>query len=412
MPANKVIFAAALLCIFFFSGSVHANPEILAPAAILINGRTGEVLWGKNAHNAKYPASTTKILAALLLLENAAEDEIAVTSRLATTAHGASLSLAEGQEIRVEDLLYGLMHQSANDGSVVATEHVGGSVEIFAAIMNLRAKQMGAKNSRFTNPHGLPAEEHVTTAYDLAMIARSAMTNPRFREIAAAKRHSIPWPDGNPRTIVNRIPLMRSYEGMLGIKSGFTVAAQQTFVGAAERHGLELIVVVLQANGAQLWADTVTLLDYGFANFAAIRPVTAGDVLVTAPVRFGGTVTLQAAATFEITRPQEAVDVALELKVDDGRLAPIQKGDILGEAVIFVAGEQVGSVPLIAANDVMRSTLATGRFWILFLLAVLGGLRIRKLYRRRKGRKQLRLKNGDFVVWSEKFKSKRLGRER
>lgn len=412
MPAKKVIFAAALLCIFFFSSSVHANPEIQAPAAILINGRTGEVLWEKNAHNAKYPASTTKILTALLLLENAAEDEIAVTSRLATTAQGASLSLAEGQEIRVEDLLYGLMHQSANDGSVVAAEHVGGSVEIFAAIMNLRAKQMGAKNSHFTNPHGLPAEEHVTTAYDLAMIARSAMTNPRFREIAAAKRHSIPWPDGNPRIIVNRIPLMRSYEGMLGIKSGFTVAAQQTFVGAAERHGLELIVVVLQANGAQLWADTVTLLDYGFANFTAIRPVTAGDVLVTAPVRFGETVSLQAAVTFEITRPQEAVDVALELKVDDGRPAPIQKGDILGEAVIFVAGEQVGIVPLIAANDVMRATLATGRFWVLFLLAALGGLRIRKLYRRRKGRKQLRLKNGDFVVWSEKFKSKRLGRDR
>ncbi|MBT9168694.1 MAG: D-alanyl-D-alanine carboxypeptidase DacB [Syntrophomonadaceae bacterium] len=147
---------------------------------------------GKNTHELKYPASTIKILTTLLLLENAAEDEIAVTSRLATIAQGASLSLADGQQIRVEDLLYGLMHQSANDGSVVAAEHVGGSVETFAAIMNLRAKQMGARNSRFTNPHGLPDEEHVTTAYDLAMTARSAMINPRFREIAAAGRHSIP----------------------------------------------------------------------------------------------------------------------------------------------------------------------------------------------------------------------------
>lgn len=409
MPARKIISAAALLCFFFFSSFVHANPEIQAPAAILINGRTGEVLWEKNAHALKYPASTTKILTTLLLLENAAEDEMAVTSRLATVAQGASLSLADGQQIRVEDLLHGLMHQSANDGSVVAAEHVGGSVEMFAAIMNLRAKQMGARTSHFTNPHGLPDEEHVTTAYDLAMIARSAMINPRFREIAATRRHSIPWPDGSPRMIVNRIPLMRSYEGMLGIKSGYTVAAQQTFVGAAGRDGLELIVVVLQANGAQLWADTVTLLDYGFENFAAIRPVTAGDVLASAPIRFGETVSLQAANGFEITRRLDKVDVALELKVDTGRPAPIQKGDILGEAVILVAGEQVGSVPLIAANDVTRATLATGRFWFLFLLAVLGGLRIRKLYRRRKGRKKLQLKNGGYVVWSENFKRRKLG---
>ncbi|MBS3886231.1 MAG: D-alanyl-D-alanine carboxypeptidase [Firmicutes bacterium] len=412
MPAKKRIFAAVLLCVFLFSASVHANPEIQAPAAILINSRTGEVLWEKNAHEIKYPASTTKILTTLLLLENAVEDEIALTSRLATTAEGASLSLAEGQEIRVEDLLYGLMHQSANDGSVVAAEHVGGSVETFAAIMNLRAKQMGARNSYFTNPHGLPDEEHVTTAYDLAMIARSAMMNPRFREIAAAKRHSIPWPDGIPRIIVNRIPLMRSYEGMLGIKSGYTVAAQQTFVGAAERDGLELIAVVLQANGAQLWADTVALLDYGFENFTAIFPVIAGEVLATVPVRFGETVSLQAANSFEITRPQETVDVALELKVEDGRPAPIQKGDILGEAVILVAGEQVGSVPLIAANDVTRAAPTTGRFWLLLLLAVLGGLRIRKLYRRRNGRKKLRLKNGDSVFWSENYKSRKLRRMR
>ncbi|MFW0860662.1 MAG: D-alanyl-D-alanine carboxypeptidase family protein [Dethiobacter sp.] len=409
MPARKIIFAAALLCVFFFSSFVHANPEIQAPAAILINGRTGEVLWEKNAHALKYPASTTKILTTLLLLENAAEDELAVTSRLATVAQGASLSLADGQQIRVEDLLHGLMHQSANDGSVVAAEHVGGNVETFAAVMNLRAKQMGARNSHFTNPHGLPDEEHVTTAYDLAMIARSAMINPRFREIAATRRHSIPWPDGSPRMIVNRIPLMRSYEGMFGIKSGYTVAAQQTFVGAAGRDGLELIVVVLQANGDQLWADTVALLDYGFENFAAIRPVTAGDVLASAPIRFGETVSLQAANGFEITRRLDKVDVALELKVDTGRPAPIQKGDILGEAVILVAGEQVGSVPLIAANDVTRATLATGRFWFLFLLAVLGGLRIRKLYRRRKVRKKLQLKNGGYVVWSENFKRRKLG---
>ncbi|MBS3901639.1 MAG: D-alanyl-D-alanine carboxypeptidase [Dethiobacter sp.] len=409
MPAKKIFFAAVLLCVFLFSSSVYANPEIQAPAAILINGRTGEVLWERNAHELKYPASTTKILTSLLLLENAAEDEIAVTSRLATAAQGASLSLAEGQQIRVEDLLYGLMHQSANDGSVVAAEHVGGSVETFAAIMNLRAKQMGAKNTHFTNPHGLPDEEHLTTAYDLAMIARSAMTNLRFREIAATRHHNIPWPDGIPRTIINRIPLMRSYEGMLGIKSGYTVAAQQTFVGAAKRDGLELIVVVLQANGAQLWTDTVALLDYGFETFTAIRPVAAGDVLTTAPVRFGETVSLQAANSFEITLPQERADVALELKVDGGRPAPIQKGDILGEAVILVAGEQVGSVPLIAANDVTRATLATSRFWLLILLAVLGGLRVRKLYRRRKGRKKLRLKSGHDIVWSENFKSRKLG---
>lgn len=412
MLAKRIIFAVLLVFIFLIASSAQANPEIQAPAAILINSRTGEVLWEKNAHRIMYPASTTKILTTLLLLENAQRDEVVVTSRLATVAQGASLSLAPGQEIRVEDLLYGLMHQSANDGSVAAAEHVAGSVETFAAMMNLRAKQMGAKNSHFTNPHGLPAEGHVTTAYDLAMIARFAMANPYFREIAAARRHTIPWTDGAPRVIVNRIPLMSRYEGMLGIKSGYTVAAQQTFVGAAQRNGLELIVVVLQANGSQLWTDTVTLLDYGFANFTAIRPVSAGDILGTAPVRFGEAVLLEAADSFELTRPVGSPEVALELKVDDGRPAPIQKGDLFGKAVISVAGEQVGTVSLVAAHDVTRATLATGRFWSLLLLAVLGCLRIRKLYRRRRVRKKMRLKNGDSVVWAEKFRIRKLRRGR
>ena len=161
---------------------------------------------------------------------------------------------------------------------MVAAEHVAGSVEAFAGMMNQKAAQAGAINSQFANPHGLTDKNHLTTAYDLAMIARYAMTNPAFRQIAGTVRHTMVWPDGEKRTIWNKNAMLSSYDGMLGIKAGYTLEARRTFVGAAERDGLELIAVVLQTGTNELWDETQAVLDYGFRNFTSIRPLIKDQI--------------------------------------------------------------------------------------------------------------------------------------
>jgi D-alanyl-D-alanine carboxypeptidase (penicillin-binding protein 5/6) len=382
----------------------QAEPAIRATAAVLINGKTGEVLWSKDPHRVMFPASTTKIMTTILLLENAALNETVTTSRLASATRGSSLYLAPGQEIQVSDLLYGLMLQSANDGSVAAAEHIAGSVEAFAAMMNMKARQLGARNTNFTNPHGLPDEEHVTTAYDLAMITQYAVKNPGFRKLISATRHTISWLGEEPRLLTNRIPLMKSYEGMIGGKMGYTLAAKRTFVGIAERDGMELIAVVLQASGDQLWDDTVTLLDYGFNTFSLMVPVKEGEIMGSVPLRFGEPVFLQAIKSYEVIRPTaEAENVSVELRVMDKISAPVAKGEVLGEALITVDGNALGSVPLVAADDVQRAVLATGRFWIGLFLFILAGLRVRKLVRVSM-RKKIKLKRRKCRRVARKFR--------
>jgi D-alanyl-D-alanine carboxypeptidase (penicillin-binding protein 5/6) len=311
--------------------------------------------------------------------------------------------LSEGQEITVEDLLYAIMLRSANDAAVVAAEHIAGSVQAFSVMMNQKARQAGARHSHFKNPHGLTEEGHLTTAYDLAMITRYAMGNPVFRKIAATSRHVIPWP-GEDRTVVNEIPLLGNYEGMLGVKSGYTLEAKRTFVAAAGRDGLELIAVVLHAPGTRVWEDARILLDYGFQNFNVQKPLEKGDELATRQARFGGPVSLVAAEDLEFTHPTGSGDVAVELRIQEKIKAPVAAGQALGEAVVFYDGKPVGSVALVAAGDVARAAPYTARFWFLTVLGTLFCLRGRKLYRDHKRRRRLLRKKRNSPRLSRRFK--------
>lgn len=387
MTSWKKLFASLLLFFLFPPCAVWSNPDIDAAAGILINARTGEVLWEKEAHSSMHPASTTKILTTILLLEDTSADEVALTSRRAAGTPGSSLYLSENQQVAVSDLLYGMMLHSANDAAVVAAEHVAGSVEIFASMMNLKARQAGALHSHFTNPHGLTEMEHQSTAYDLAMIASYAMKNPSFREISATRQHNMPWPDG-VRSVQNKNPLLHRYQGMVGIKAGYTVEARRTFVGAAERDGLELIVVVLNAGAQSIWDDAQNLLDYGFANFVHVK-VEKGEVVGARPVRYGEPVVLQTAEDYELTAPAGLLDVKLEVDSLDKLKAPVIQGDAVGEAVVVVNGNPVGKVKLVAADSVNRTVVATGRFWFLSGMFGLSGLRVRKLIRKRRRKKRI-----------------------
>lgn len=263
------------------SQAVQAEEELSYPftaeAIVLMDAKSGQLLYNKNENKRLYPASITKIMTALLALESGRLEETAVTSELARSVAGNRIYLAEGEETPLIDLIYGLMLNSGNDAAIVIAEHLAGSVEAFADLMNRKAVELGAENTHFVNPHGLHDENHYTTALDMANIARYALQNPLFREIVSTK--TMPWfGEEWHSSLINTNRLLWEYEGATGIKTGYTNAAGQTFVASAERDGTELIVVLLKAAARQhLWEEATVLLDYGFQHFETVKVWNKGD---------------------------------------------------------------------------------------------------------------------------------------
>lgn len=225
------------------NGHARAQEEKLietsAKAAVLIEKNTGRVLYRRNEETALPMASTTKVMTALLALEEGQLDDVVTVSRNAFGVPGTSIYLSEGEKLTLRDLLYGLMLASGNDAAVAIAEHIGGSVDAFCRRMTERAAELGCQNTVFLSPNGLPTLGHHTTAYDLALIAREAMDHPEFREIVSTRRASIPW-EGRTysRILNNKNRLLTDYDGATGIKTGYTKAAGRCLVFGAKRDGL------------------------------------------------------------------------------------------------------------------------------------------------------------------------------
>ncbi|USK62410.1 D-alanyl-D-alanine carboxypeptidase family protein [Peribacillus asahii] len=259
--------------------------DINADAWVVMESETGKVLLDKNMNKQNFPASITKIITAIIAIEERELSEIVMVSEHAQNTEGSSLSLKAGDQISLLDLLYGIMLHSGNDGAVAVAEHISTNETDFAQKMTSFVKSIGAKNSHFTNASGLPNNEHYTTAYDMAIITRYAMKNAFFKEMvqhktynwdeqlwrdtlmthekSEAKEYGIAW-EGKPK-IINHNRLLGLYEGATGIKNGFTHESRYTLVGSANRNGSELIAVVLKsANVDTAYKDIITLLDEGF----------------------------------------------------------------------------------------------------------------------------------------------------
>lgn len=258
-------------------------PDISAEAAVLLDWKSNRILFARNLHLPKPMASTTKIMTAILALENGSLDDLVVTSPRAAFTGGSSIWLEEGEEKTLEELLYGLMLRSGNDAAVAIAEHISGSVESFASMMTARAQELGAVNTSFRNPHGLHHPEHYTTAYDLALISSHAMGINKFCQIVSTPRITISWP-GHPwnRVLYNQNKLLEIYRGGEGIKTGWTTPAGRCYVGSASRNGRRLIVVLL--NAPRMWEDAVALLDYGFNSFEYCPLIEEGQYLKAIPV--------------------------------------------------------------------------------------------------------------------------------
>jgi serine-type D-Ala-D-Ala carboxypeptidase (penicillin-binding protein 5/6) len=266
--------------------SFSPDEELTARAAVLMDASTGRILYQKEPDLRLPPASTTKILTAILTLESGRKlSESLTVSKEATRVPASKLYLRPGQLLSIDELLYGIMLASANDASVVLAEGIAGSIERFSELMTKKAHDIGATNSHFTNPHGLTAPDHYSTARDLAILFRYAMKNSTFREIVQTKFSSVSTTAVVRKKVVprrisvrNHNRLLWGFDGAIGGKTGYTHAAQKCFVGAVQRNGATLIVAILGARDQ--WGDTKRLLEYGFDNYDTLKmpSIPAGRV--------------------------------------------------------------------------------------------------------------------------------------
>lgn len=261
-------------------GDFFSAPVIAARSAVLMNPVTGEILFAKEPRLRLPPASTTKVLTALVVLERLNLNARVLVSPQAASAPPSRIGLRAGEAALTQDLLYGLMLKSGNDAAETLAEAAGGSVPGFAELMNARSWQIGARDSHFANPHGLPNEDHYSTAYDLALIFRQAMVHPLFAEIVRTRSAALRiesgqglYGDWRMIPVVSHNRLLASYEGSRGGKTGFTIKARRCFVGEVDRGGVRLIVAILNSpNSSTLWQDARSLLDYGFARYGLALP--------------------------------------------------------------------------------------------------------------------------------------------
>lgn len=332
---------------------------------------SGRVFFARSPDARRFPASTTKILTALLLVENCDPlSEIRAPLDVQQVG-GSSLHLEPAERVRAEDVLYALLLRSANDAAYAVAVHIAGGVEAFAAMMNERAKQIGCTGSNFTNPHGLHDEMHYTTARDLALITREALRNERFREAARATRRTI-WRSTNleDTVLINKNRLLTADPDAVGVKTGYTNAAGHCFVGARTRDGWTAIAVVL--NSADWLADTVALLDWAFSEYHPAALVSKGEAVGSAAVIGGESASVPASAGGDLRVPVSAAE-----RVDHAGLrcepvtAPVKKGQRIGELRVTLTSGDTFTVPVVAAKSVAAgSSRASSSHWLLATLAI------------------------------------------
>ena len=356
-----LVFALSFALLFLYNGSAAAENTDGSPrSSILIEAKTGRGLYEQNAHEPLPMASTTKIMTALVALENGDVHDLVTAGKNAFGVPGTSIYLSLGEQLPLLDMLYGLMLASGNDAAVAIAEHIGGSVDGFCKLMNDRAAALGCEDTVFATPHGLPAENHHTTARDLALIAREAMQNPTFREIVSTQRASIPWAEHDyDRILNNKNKLLSEYPGAIGVKTGYTKAAGRCLVFAAERDGLELIGVVL--NCPDWFQEAEALLDRGFENWQMVSLLSAGETVRTIPVKNGVTAAVRVIASGDVSGPV-GLDAwpDLVLETPDSLEAGFQRGQAVGTAKLMDAGQTLITVPLVTAEAVPERSFRYG----------------------------------------------------
>ncbi len=338
------------------------EPRITADAAVLMEASTGQVLFAKNAHQARPPASTTKILTALLAIEGGRLNEVVTVSSRAAAVGESSMHLFPGQRLTLEQLLYGALLRSGNDACVAIAEHIAGSERNFVFLMNKKARELGARHSHFCNPHGLPAQGHMSSAYDLALLARYALRNPTFRALVSTRYYGFVNPPWGEYHLHNTNRLLWSYQGADGVKTGTTSEAGMCLVASASRGGRQLISVVLHSDDR--YGDTMALLDYGFSCFKTLVVTKRGEPCYKLPVNDGTvlTVPLVSDRTLAVAVPvHHSPVVKKQFNVPPAVNAPVFRDWPAGTIDVWVEGKPVARARLLTGSSVHR--LPACRLW-------------------------------------------------
>lgn len=340
--------AACLAAAVLFSVPVQAEPTVSAQNAILMDGATGRILWEHNAREQALIASTTKIMTGLLIAEDCDLKAKVRIPKAAVGIEGSSLYLKEGEVLTVETLLYGMMLHSGNDAATALALYHSGSLEAFADAMNRKAEALGLTGTHYTNPHGLDAEGHYSTAYDLAVLAAYAMNNPVFYRVVSSKTACL-----EDRSFTNHNKLLWQYEGSVGVKTGYTKSAGRILVSCAERNGRRLIAVTLSAPDD--WDDHTKMLDYGFSAYTDQQLVEVGWICSEVPVIGGAEETAEVVTADEFYYALRAEEqVTFHCALPAFVYAPVLAGDVAGELVVLLDGKEVGRVPLYWRYSVME----------------------------------------------------------
>lgn len=371
---RKIGTILILFCLLFSHISLAVEPPVASSAAILVESSTGKILFEKNSHEKMYPASTTKVMTAILVLENCDLEEMATVSRNAVFSIPSgyvNCNLKENEQICVKDLMYALMVKSANDAAVVLAEHISGSVESFADKMNEKAKELGCQNTHFVNPNGIHHENHYSTAYDLYLMACYAMKNETFRNYVSTTSYTLPATNQYPAqdriclTTNDMIrPNSRYYqENVIGIKTGYTTEAKNCLISAARENSVELIGVVLHAGTnaeglSERYLDTKTLFDYGFHDFAFRDIAKANDVVKKIEIENGNkdtrslNVLAKDTLSVYLNKEIDLNSLTPEITLHENLEAPIEAGSVLGKMTYRIDDVEY-STNLVAETEVI-----------------------------------------------------------
>jgi D-alanyl-D-alanine carboxypeptidase (penicillin-binding protein 5/6) len=393
-----IVVTNFLFCVNVFGSEPNVSAEAIYSAEL----STGKVLFEKNSHEKMYPASTTKVMTALLVIENCELTDTATASYNAISIIPSGYSTANiqvGETLTIEDLLYALMLPSANEAANVLAEHVAGSIASFATMMNTRAEELGCENTHFVNANGIHNEDHYSTAYDLYLIAKEAMKSDTFRKIVSTTSYTLPATEQystNDRVLKNTNQLLHVnksskadnyyYKYCIGIKTGFTTQAQNCLISASSKDGLEIINVVLGAGSTEdnlsvRYLDSIELFNNAYNNYALTTIKNANDIVKTIEIKNGtrDTKNLDILSKDDIT-VFHSVDIDVqsiepEVELYSDIKAPIAKGDIIGTATYKIDDLEY-TTELLAGDDVEKSETLNILLIIIGVICLLLAMRI------------------------------------
>lgn len=346
-----LLLLPTIILLFLPSERVQASLEISAKSAILIDAESGRVLFAKDEHEKRRIASITKIMTAILAIESGKLHETAKVSDLAARAEGSRIYLEAGQEVKLEDLVYGLMLRSGNDSAVAIAEHVGGSLDGFVFMMNQKAEEIGMKDSLFQNPHGLDDHDnHYSTAYDMAILTKYAMENETYQKIAGTKFYRAETMEGYWR---NKNKLLTGlYEYSTGGKTGYTKLAKRTLVSTAEKDGSSLIAVTIDAPDD--WNDHISMFQDAFANYRTYTIIKEGYLKEVDDKAYQNKIFINRNITYLMTEEEKQ-----EVRIKTNLLKPKKSWEkhrenipeIVGNVKVMLEGKTIAQVPVYYPNE-------------------------------------------------------------